>query len=126
MYDTEAPSYVNDLNYIDAAMGVWIEAKEDTELSLSLNFPLTLSIPLCTGWNLISYPGSQAKALTEALSSISGLYEKVLAYKAADLSDPWKMYDIAVPSYVNDLTILEPGLGYWIYVKQNSTLIVNN
>jgi hypothetical protein len=107
-------------------MGVWIEANQDTELNLSLNFPLTLSIPLCAGWNLISYPGSQAKALAEALSSISGQYEKVLAYKAADLSDPWKIYDTSVPSYVNDLTTLEPGLGYWIYVKQNSTLIVNN
>ena len=126
MYDPEVPSYVNDLNYIDSAMGVWIEAKEDTELTLSLNFPLALSIPLCTGWNLISYPGSQAKALGDALSSISGQYEKVLAYKAADLSDPWKIYDISVPSYVNDLTTLEPGLGYWIYIKQNCTLIVNN
>ena len=126
MYDPEVPSYVNDLNYIDSAMGVWIEANQDTELNISPNFPLTFSIPLCAGWNLISYPGSQTKALGNALSSISGQYEKVLAYKADDLSDPWKIYDISVPSYVNDLTALEPGLGYWIYIKQNCTLIVNN
>ena len=126
MYDPALPSYVNDLQYVDATMGIWIEMIQDTELSVGGSFPSTLSTPLCVGWNLISYAGSQAKPVIEALSSISGKYEKVYCYKADDRTDPWKMYDTSVPSYVNDLTTMEPGLGYWIYIKENCTLVVNN
>jgi len=40
----------------------------------------------------------------------------VYGYAAADEADPWKVYDINVPGWVNDLTALEYGQGYWINV----------
>ena len=126
IYDPGLPFYANDLEYIDSAMGIWIEAKQDTELTVEGLFPSSLSIPLCAGWNLISYGGEQAKPVAEALSSISGKYERVYSYRADDITDPWKIYDISVPSYVNDLTTMEPGLGYWIYINENCTLAINN
>jgi hypothetical protein len=32
------------------------------------------------------------------------------------MTDPWKIYDVSVPSYVNDR--YSERLGYWIYVKR--------
>ena len=64
--------------------------------------------------------------MTEALSSISGKYEKVYSYRADDVADPWKIYDVSVPAYVNDLVTMEPGLGYWVFIKENCALVVNN
>ena len=113
---------MNDLSYVDGMMGIWVEAKQDTDLTVSGNFPTTFTISLCTGWNLTSYTGNQSRPIVETLSSISGKYERVYSYRADDVSDPWKMYDPSAPSFINDLTVLEPGLGYWIEVNENCTL----
>ena len=126
IYDSTLPDYVNDLQYVDSAMGLWIEVDEDVELPTQGLFSATLSIPLCVGWNLISYAGEQAKPVAEALSSISGKYDRVYSYRADDPADPWKIYDVSVPSYVNDLVTLQPGVGYWIHVSENCTLVINN
>ena len=126
IYDPSLPAFVNDLQNIDPTMGVWIEMTQDSELNVSGSYPPTLSIPLCAGWNLISYAGNQAKPITDALSSIAGKYLKVYTYKASDPIDPWKIFDSSVPPFVNDLTTLEPGVGYWINVNQNCTFVINN
>jgi Fibronectin type III domain len=126
IYDPAVPSYVNDLQSINPTMGVWIEMTQDSELNVSGSYPLTLSISLCTGWNLISYAGNQVKPISDALSSIAGKYLKVYTYKASDPTDPWKIFDSSVPPFVNDLTTLEPGAGYWINVNQNCTFVINN
>jgi len=126
IYDPAVPSYVNDLQSVNPTMGVWIEMTQDSQLNVSGSYPATLSIPLCTGWNLISYAGNQVKPITDALSSIAGKYLKVYAYKASDPTDPWKIFDSSAPLFVNDLTTLEPGAGYWINVNQNCTFVINN
>jgi len=125
IYDPALPPYANDLQYVDGAMGIWIKAGQDTELTIEGLFPSTSSIPLCAGWNLISYAESEAKPVAEALSSISGKYERVYSYRADDITDPWKLYDVSVPSYVNDLLTMGPGLAYWIYIRESCTLNVN-
>jgi len=126
IFDPTAPSYVNDLQSVDSAMGIWIKMRQNAEFLLPGGFPSSSTIPLFTGWNLISYRGNQSRPVAEALSSISGKYEKVMCYKANDLSDPWKIYDPLAPAYVNDLTIMEPGLGYWIRVRENCSLVIIN
>jgi hypothetical protein len=126
MYDPSLPSFVNDLQYIDSTMGVWIEMKQDSVMNVSGAFPTTLGIPLCPGWNLFSYAGNQPKEVVTALSSISGKFERIYCYKSSDVADPWKLYDPSLPPFVNDLTIMEPGLGYWIYMKEACNLVINN
>jgi hypothetical protein len=79
-----------------------------------------ISLP-SAGWNLVAYPLQEARMVTEALFSISGYYTTVYGYEAADTSDPWKVYDVTVPEYVNDLHTLEYGHGYWINVSQPIT-----
>jgi uncharacterized repeat protein (TIGR02543 family) len=126
IYDPLLPDYANTLQYVDSAMGLWIVSNQDTEFTVQGLCPSALSTPLCVGWNLISYAGEQAKPVAEALSSISGKYETVYSYRAEDTTDPWKVYDPSVPSYVNDLDTMEPGFGYWIYITENCTLVVTN
>jgi hypothetical protein len=38
------------------------------------------------------------------------------------VADPWKVYGVGAPGWVNDLAALEYGQGYWIYVTQDVTL----
>jgi hypothetical protein len=37
--------------------------------------------------------------------------------------EAWSVYDVAVPAWVNDLTTLDYGRGYWINVTQASALV---
>jgi hypothetical protein len=79
-------------------------------------------VPLrATGWNLFSYPLREARPVTQALASIDGYYHTVYGYAATDEADPWKVYDLDVPDYVNDLQELAFGNGYWISVTQPVT-----
>lgn len=126
IFNPTAPSYVNDLQSVDSSMGIWIKMKQNAEFLLPGKFPSSSTVPLFTGWNLVSYRGNRSSPIGEALSSISGKFERVMTHKAEDMSDPWKIYDPLAPSYVNDLSVMEPGLGYWIRVKENCSLIVNN
>jgi len=120
-YNVGAPSFVNDLTEIDDTMGFWIHASELAMLTVSGSLPSSPAIALHEGWNLVGYPSETTLELTEALASIEGLYDLVYAYKAWDADDPWKKYNVAAPSFLNDLTEMGPGWGYWIRVSQDCT-----
>ena len=62
------------------------------------------------------------RPVTDALISIVGFYTTVYSYRPADAQDPWKLYDVTVPDWVNDLRTLEFGRGYWINVSKPITL----
>ena len=81
-----------------------------------------MSIPLCTGANLIGYPSGSAVTLPDALASIAGKYIRVYAYDPSDVGDPWKSFDPSAPSLVNDLTTLASGKGYWVQMTQPAFL----
>jgi hypothetical protein len=79
-------------------------------------------MPLDTaGWNLLWYPCRDPLPVPAALASIEDHYI-IYGYDATDTADPWKVYDETAPPYVNDLTALEFGQGYWIHVPQPTTV----
>ncbi len=84
-----------------------------------------------TGWSLaVLFPQDEYLAgITKlrdlsALAGIAGKYTVMYTYKAADTADPWKLFAPSAPAYVNDLTSLEAGRGYWIYVTTATNLDV--
>jgi len=118
-YNTAAPSFLNDLTDIDETIGLWIRATEPVTLTVSGSVPSSTDISLYTGWNLVGYPSQTTRAVTEALASIEGKYDLVYAYDAWDAADPWKKYNTAAPPFLNDLTEMGPGWGYWIRVSED-------
>jgi hypothetical protein len=83
----------------------------------------TFEIPLYgPGWNLIAYPITENRLISDALQSISGTYTMVYGYDANDAVDPWKLFAPDAPDWVNDLERMEFGHGYWIYVTRNTIL----
>lgn len=76
------------------------------------------------GWNLVGFPSSKGATLPDVLEDHGfspGSEYLVFTYIASDTADPWKVYDSSAPSYGNDLKIMTPGLGYWIYVTTDVT-----
>ena len=118
-YNTAAPSFLNDLTDIDETMGLWIRATEPVTLTVSGSVPSSTEISLYTGWNLVGYPSQTTRPITEALAGIEGKHDLVYAYDAWDAEDPWKKYNTAAPPFLNDLTEMGPGWGYWIRVSED-------
>jgi hypothetical protein len=87
--------------------------------ALMSSIEIALSGP---GWNLLSYPVQGVQPVADALVSISGSYTTVYGYEAPGTADPWKVYDVTAPDWVNDLDTLTYGHGYWINVSEPVTL----
>jgi hypothetical protein len=123
-YDPKAPPNASDLSTISVTRGLWIKATADATWIITGTALTQVNIPLCAGQNLIGYPSIGATALPDALAGIAGKYNRVYAFDSADTADPWKLFDPQAPAFVNDLTALSPTKGYWIEMKESSTLMV--
>ena len=108
-----------------------------TELNTAQNFasaPLpgpgiyallaSTEIPLIgPGWNQFGYTIQETLPVTVALRSIAGHYTTVYGYDPADPhGDPWKIYNVGVPDWVNELRQLEYARGYWIQIQATAPI----
>ena len=125
LWDPANPG-ASDLTSITPAKGFWLEGTGAATLPEGGPEPVTTSIPLCLGWNLIGFPLSSPRPVGAALAAIAGQYLRVFGFDPTDADDPWEVFDVAVPAWANDLAELRPGRGYWIYVTQATTLTVSN
>ena len=84
----------------------------------------SITIPLeSRGWQLVPYPG-QTQPVADALAGVAGHYTTVYSYEPSNSDDPWQVYDVDVPEWVNDLEQLEHQRAYWINVTKPTTLPV--
>ncbi len=121
----------NTLSTLDEKMGFWIHITPGDAVTLYMtgSIPTSTSIPLSAaggGWNLVGFPADSEKGLPAALldHGVGTNLGLVFAYHASE-GDPWKMFDRSAPAWVNDLSSLAPGWGYWVNVSADSNWIVN-
>lgn len=124
VYDPDDPA-ASDLTAIDHRIGFWIHMTAAAILTVSGSKPVSTTIRLCEGWNLIGYPLKHALPVAGVLNTIAGKYTHVFAYDATRASgEPWDAYDVTTPAWANDLQLMEPGRGYWIYVIEETDLVI--
>ena len=123
-YDPTAAPFANDLTHLDETKGFWIHMKEEATLTVSGSEPVSTTIPICDGWNLVGYPVLQNQPTANALNSIASAYTLVYGYDAADLADLWKQYDPNAAPFANDLQDMQAGAGYWIKANQAIKLAI--
>jgi len=120
-YDPTVP-YGATLTSLDETMGFWIEMNTPATLTVGGTAPGTSEIPINHGWNMPGFPASANLPMPDAIS-LHGLGSDaflVFAYHG-DETPQWKKFDSSAPDYVNTLTELEPGYGYWIEVGGDHT-----
>jgi hypothetical protein len=113
-YAPAVSSWFNTMDAVQTGKGYWVKVSSDCTLSVMGTGidPVTSSIDLNPGWNLVAYYPATALAPAVALASISSSLQEVKS---------------ATQSYVpggsgNTLTQMAPGKGYWIKVSQACTL----
>ena len=116
----------NSLEAVGPETGIWIRATSAATLTQQAPVPAQVDIPLCTGWNLVSYPSADFEALPGALDGIAGQYDSVYAYDARLGASAWQHYGPSSPDWHNNLSGITWGKGYWIEATQDCTLTVEN
>jgi hypothetical protein len=111
-YDPNLPEYMNTLTQLNDGYAYWIHLENAANLSVTapavdVN---STTIQLQSGWNLVGYPALQSQNVETALT---GIQTYLLQVKSLTQS-----YNPDLPEYLNTLTNLESGKGYWMEVSE--------
>ena len=117
-YYPHLPPSMNTLQTLDPYHGYWIRMNSAGTLSITGDpVPFNTPLSLQSGWNLVSYLPDGSEPVSEALSTIDGLYTVVLGFDGVGLS-----YYPELPPEMNSLQSLDPLHGYWIRMNSAGTL----
>ena len=105
---------MNDVIEIDPEKGYYIHMLNPDHLVVAGSIPLSISIALKAGWNLVGYPSLTPRTRDNALFSIAGNYNMVDFYNTTTEREEALGLD----------DFMSPGYGYWIHCTVDCTLEV--
>ena len=114
IYDPQRPG-ISNLTNLRAGIGYYVKMKDAGMLSVS-GSQASKSVSLTKGWNLVGYNAKNSQPINQALSSIAGKFSSVWTFE----DGRWEFYSPFNIGF-NDLTLMEPGGGYWIYAVEACT-----
>ena len=112
-YDPSVPSFLNTLSSLSVKDGYWLKVSEDASLDVEGPVPSGASINVKSGWNLVGYPRLSGEAVADELTSLGNT--------VVQIKDLGSSYDPSVPSFLNTLSTMAPGSGYWLNVDADGT-----
>jgi len=115
-FDPNQPSFLNTLTSINAGYGYWVKLINQDIVSFSgiaLNSDYTISLD--PDWNLISYWMQESQSIEDAFS---GLVNENNLVVATGYDQGAQYFDPDQPSFLNTLTTLNNGFGYWVKVNE--------
>lgn len=122
IYDPSGLSFLNTLTSIEAGRGYWVKVDEADELRVSgALIPSDYQTPLVTGWNLVGFAGEEA--------AIASYYADELANNeivyVTGFDQGSTVFDPNGLSFLNTLTTLENGFGYWVKADLENGLVLD-
>jgi hypothetical protein len=126
-YNPSLPAWaVQDLSMLSRRSGYWIHLSDETDYYINNTLGTPTLISLVPGWNMIGYPSRTIRLVNDTFSQVEPNFEYVYLYNASDTADPWKQYtwNTSLPSD-QDLTHTVLYYGYWIYMTEPDTLVIN-
>ncbi|MBD3183368.1 T9SS type A sorting domain-containing protein [Candidatus Poribacteria bacterium] len=67
-------------------------------------------------WNMVGYSSTEAKSAAECMNSVVDEIDSVWKF---NINAGWLIYIPYSPEWVNSLTCMGPGYGYWIWAKED-------
>ena len=117
-YNPNVGSVFNTLTDLNVKDGYWLEVSEDVSFEVEGGVSSGVSTNLNGGWNLVGYPRMNGEAVASELTSLGST---VVQMKSLENS-----YDPSNPSFLNTLSTMTPGLGYWLNVSGPGTWVMGD
>lgn len=124
IYNPNDPSFLNTLTEVQKGFGYWVKTAAP-EVLVVTGTPIeeTYRKPLDEGWNLIGYmpdnPTTPEVYFSDLLADDNLLY--LTAFEEGTLT-----YNPNTPPFLNSLTEMKNGLGYWVKVENEVAGKANN
>lgn len=125
-YNSNLPNWtIQDLNLISRRKGYWLFSYNQTTLLINSSLATPTIINLEQGWNLIGYPSTINRPINETFDQLKPNFDYVYLYNASNKE--WKEYtwNISKPSLQN-LNYTVYNYGYWIYMLNQSSIIITS
>jgi len=115
-YDPSLLDALNTLSSLNVKDGYWVKVSEDVSLEVEGTVPSGASINVKSGWNLVGYPRLSGEAVANELTSLGNT--------VAQIKNLERSYYPSRPSFLNTLSTMAPGSGYWLNVNADGTWTV--
>jgi hypothetical protein len=109
-------AFLNTLSSLSVKDGYWLKVSEDVSLDVEGTVPSGVSINVKSGWNLVGYPRSSGEGVADELTSLGNT--------VVQIKDLESLYDPSESSFLNTLSTMAPGSGYWLNVNAVGTWTV--
>jgi hypothetical protein len=106
-------AFLNNLSSLSGKDGYWLKVSEDVSLDVEGPVPSGASITVKSGWNLVGYPRLIGENVASELTSLDPTVVQIKNLES--------LYDPSNPSFLNTLSTMVPGSGYWLNVTQDGT-----
>ena len=114
-FSPSLPSFVNDLEELEAGTGLWVLAGGAGSWEQPLP-DAPLAIPLLPGFNLVVWSGANNTPIAEALASLGSAVEGVFTWDAQ--AQAFRTFNPSLPAALNTVDRLRLGEGVWILVDR--------
>ena len=108
-HNKKKPPWLNHVIEINIKEGYYIKMINPDHLVVAGTVPVNTQISIKTGWNLVGYPCLINKTVADALSSISGKYNKVEFFNTTTGKEEG----------LGPTDLMYPGFGYWIHATSD-------
>jgi hypothetical protein len=112
-YVVGGPDFLNDLTTMESGKGYWVDMNSAAMLTITGYTVTNTAIQLRQGWNLVGYNPQVECDRDTAIASIVNECASIWTYDGTQ----WLRWVADGPPFLNNLTQLEPGCGYWINVS---------
>jgi PKD repeat protein len=126
-YDAGSKQFIplNSQSEIYPLEGIWVYSK--SEFSLMFRYqvtqPVTISMHLPAGWNLIGYPSTEPGNARTGYSSIGTSWSTILCFDPVTQQYSTTIFNEGTGEQ-SDLQLMNPTNGYWIFMPKEGDLII--
>ena len=119
-YDPGLPSFLNTLTDLNVSDGYWLKVTDAVILDIAGAVLEEVSMSVKKGWNLVGYPAAPGDD-----GDVSPKDELVsLGNTLVQIKHLTGSYDSSLPPFLNTLSTMTAGLGYWLNVSKDGTWAV--
>jgi PKD repeat protein len=127
-YDAGLKQFIpmNSDSVISPLEGIWVYSKNEVQLSFiyDVTRPLTISMHLPPGWNLIGYPSTDPGNAREGFVTIGNTWSTILCFDPVTQQYSSTIFNEGVGGQ-SDMVLMHPMKGYWLYMPHEGNLEIS-